>query len=158
MPNNKLGYISHESLIILDLDNLTFVEEFEINKGNHYFIKVFSLTPDSNILLAKESTEEDYLIMKFDTRTKLWEGRLESSLITITAAIQVMDNIVIYSDSKSRLWIIDINKNLHLPFIDIRQYEENEFNYYPTYPNVFIHMISVVERGHSAAYTINQIY
>ena len=157
LPNNQLGYISHTSLNILDLDTLTFIEKFELNTGDHIFIKLFSLTPDGNILLARKNGEQDYLIFNFDTRTILWEGKLQTYFVKITAAIQVIDNIFIYSDSKSKLWVIDIDNNLHLPFIDIRQYEENEFNFSPTFINAFINIISVVERGRSAAYTINQI-
>ena len=154
--NNKLGYISaNSSLIILDLDNLTFIEDYAKNIGGdlYYFRAIFPLSPDRNIFLATKS--EKYWIIKFDTKTILWEGNQQSYLVSITAATQIMENIFMYSDSNSKLWIIDIDNNFHSLFIDIAQYEKEEFNYDPYISN--INSISVTERDSSPSYTLNQI-
>ena len=155
-PNNKLGYISSfSSLIILDLDNLTFIEDYAKNIGGdqYSFRKIYPLSPDRNIFLATNS--EKYWIIKFDTKTILWEGNQQSYHVLITTVTQVMGNIFMYSDSNSKLWIIDIDNNFHSLFIDIEQYEKEEFNYY--YYNSYISSISVIERDSSPTYTLNQI-
>ena len=157
MPNYKIGYIATQSFIILDLDTLTFVEVFESDTGRNMYYKAFSLSPGGNLFLAMNSSSNDYLIIiKFDTKTEIWSGRLKNYFSSVTAAIQIQDNIFLYADSKCGLWIIDVINNLHLLFIDLRQYEQEEFNHYPV-NGPLIKTLSVIQRDKSANYTMNQI-
>ena len=156
LSNNKLGYIAISELIILDLDTLTFVEVFETNTGDNIFYTAFRLSPDRNIFFTMTSSNGDYSIIQFDTRTVIWSGELKYYESRIRAATQVQENIFIYADSNCMLWIIDVQNNLHLLFNDIGKYEKEEFNYYPKL-NSYIKTISVIERDRSSTYTIDQI-
>ena len=127
--NNRFGYIMGYTLFIHDLDTMDFIENYQTNSGLRFFYQTFPLSPDRNIFLADESN--NLLIIQFDTKTELWKGKIQTYMAHVTAAIQIKENNFLYSDSTGKIWIIDLNNDLHPLFLDLAQYEKDNFNYYP---------------------------
>ena len=159
LSNNKLGVLTGETLTILELETLFRIGFLNTTTEIPYdkLYDVFTLSADKNIFLKVYT----YLaVIKFDTKTELWRGNMNSYINTVTAAIQVNDNIFVYSDNLGKIWIINLNYNSPILLADLIKYEEKEFNYfhYGLGLSPRIRSISVVERDNSPSrYVIRQI-
>ena len=153
LANNRFGYLKNQGFYIQDLATLDFIEKFQTNNGIYLFYQIFPLSPDRNIFLALST---NLLIIRFDTKSVIWKGNIQTYLADLTSANQIKENIFLYSDTTGKIWIIDLNKDLHLLFLDLVRYEIENFNYYSVKPK--IKTMSTVERANlSMSYTISQI-